>query len=195
MRDRTIRIHGHFKHVLEPLEKKLMERDRQIEHLKICLLRLEFSVFGTMDGICGGLDSVLAAKLKEVVDVKSQVDSLKAECGVLSSRKDTLAATVSSLAIDVEDAKIQIDELVQQRRLCTAKIEELQREKAYALEVMGKIDSFRNGKMIKAYEELMVKCERLQLEVDVLEERKTELTQSEAAPAVDSGDEDRTGGV
>lgn len=162
--------------MVQPLEHLRLEKDQEIEQLRLRLKRLECATFQMATE--EKLNDEMAMKAAEVERAGIEIDCLQSECAVLRQQKAELVAEVSGLQAEAEEARDAIDEGKEQRTLCRAEMHRLEKEREAVQRIWDRIESFRNGKLARDYDEKRLAYERLEREMEILEERVHEMMQA-----------------
>ena len=181
VRERSARLHGHFKYYVEPVERVRLEKDREIERLHFELKRLERAACTTSaeaEGIrLERLDVEIVQKRLEMDAVNRELKQLRAECKACLSERNGLRAALEGLREELQEAKRLIEDGNRVQDVVKAERAQLQQEAEAVRRIRDRIDRFMSGAMATIYNEKRVALERLERQVEVLEERKMELEQ------------------
>lgn len=177
VRDRNVRIHGHFRRVVEPVERLRAEKDAELARLRRRVRQLECAAFTTAEEAeaTSSVSRELVDALARLDDARREGERLRAECVRLQSRRDGLQVSVTELLAELQDANRTIDSVAERRALCQAELDTLARERESVQQIWDRIDRFMSGAMARDYEHKRLELERLEREMAALHERMDEL--------------------
>lgn len=195
-----MRIHGHYKHVVQPLEQLRLEKDAEIELLRRRLKRLEHAACQiSVDD--EALRSEVVIKSAELERLACEMECMRSECAGLGRRRDELLAELTGLQLELEEAKETIEFGKERQTLCRAEVQRLEKEREAAQVIWDRIEVFKNGKMAVAYDEKRLEYEKLERELEVLRERVYEVKmadddcQEEEDEAMEEGGDSEDAGM
>ena len=178
VRDRRIRLHGYYRHQIQPLEQLRVEKDEQIEQIRLRLKRLECSVFMTSNEAVNVDDAVVAAA-SELERLQTIIQSTQAEYESMRVRKSDLLADISGLRADLEEANDIIEAGRNQRNLCLMEMNRLEKEREMGNKIWKTIQQFKNGGLASEFDKKMQERERLEKEIEAMEERLEDVQMGE----------------
>jgi chromosome segregation ATPase len=189
VRDRNVRIHGHYQQKVKPLEQLRLEKDEQIRQLRLRLVRLECATLRSADDV-GVVNEAMAAAVSELEQLKSEADAMRVEGTALRGRKEVLIAELRGLQMEVEDARDLIDESREKRSLCKAEVQCLEKERERAERAWDRVQSFLGGQMGVDFSRMEQECQALERKLEALQQRVREEEEDE-----DDAPVKRVGGV
>lgn len=192
VRDRNIRIHGHFRRVVEPIERLRADKDAEIARLRRRIRQLECAAFMTVEEA-----EAMTTVNRDLVDALARVDEsrrleekLRVECAHLQARRNELQARVLELSAELQvciffisigallwliwpsqDANRTIESVAERRVLCQAELSALATERESVQRIWDRIDCFMTGSMAREYEHKRAELERLEQEMSVMHDR------------------------
>ena len=179
VRERSERIHGHFRFHVEPLERLRLEKDEEIERLQLRLKRLErVSCVTTAEAEGMQLEQVsvqVVLKRSELDTARRELRAVHEECQRLDGERGRLEAGLECLKERLREAEATIDEGKRVRDVIKAERMRMEMESEALGRVRERIDRFMSGDTAIAYDEQRFAFERLEREIEVLKERKAEL--------------------
>ena len=173
VRDRRVRLHGHFQQTVRPLEERCAIKDEHIRDLRLRLARLECATLRSADDV-STVSEEKAAMVAEVERLRSEADVVRAECEALQARRGELLAEIRGLQDEVAEAKELIDECNEKRSLCTAELQCLENERERAEQAWGRVQGFMNGQMAADYDRMQREYQRLEHELGVAQAMRNE---------------------
>jgi chromosome segregation ATPase len=170
VRDRYVRLHGYYRHEIQPLEELRAEKDEQIGQLRLRLKRLECAAFRTADEV-GDVNNAAVAAALELERIQNALQSTQAEYEAARIKKGDLLAEISGLRADLAEANHAIDEGRNQRSLCLAEMHRLEKERDAGEKIWKMIRMFKNGGLAVEFDKKMQEHERLEKEIGAMEGR------------------------
>lgn len=174
VRDRRVRLHGHFQHIVRPLEEHHVKQEEMIRELRLRLARLECATLRSADDV-SEVNEEKAKAVAELERLKVEANAVRAECEALQGRRTNLRAEVHGLQQEIGEAKELIDECNEKRRLCTAEIQCLENERARAERVWDRMQDFQNGQMALEFDRMQREYQKLEHELGVARQQMQEL--------------------
>ena len=178
VRDRRVRIHGHFQQTVRPLEEHHVKQEGQIHELRLRLARLECVTLRSANDV-SVVNEEKAAAVSELDRLKAEAGVVRAECEALQARRTNLRSEIQGLQQEIVDARELIDECNEKRGLCTAEMQCLENERSRAERVWGRIQDFLNGSMAVEFDRMQRDYQRLELELGVARQHMQELQDEE----------------
>ena len=172
VRDRCVRMYGHFRRVVEPVERLRSEKDAEIARLWRRIKQLECAAFMTAEEAetMPLVNRELVEALARVEEARSAHGKLVAECAELESRRGVLQANVLGLQTELSDANRTIDSVGERVALCKAERCALERERESVQQIWLRIDAFTKGDMARDYAQKRLELDRLERDINALRE-------------------------
>ena len=167
VRDRCVRLHGHFRNVVLPMELLRAEKDAQIDALRLRLARLECATLRSADDVYA-VDEDLARRRCELEKLKASADALRAEHEELKKSRKALFDEVQGLRDEVRDARNTLEGAAEHRILCKAEAQRLETERERVDQAWARVQSFLDGQMAIDYERMRREYQTLERQLGVL---------------------------
>ena len=165
VRDRCVRLHGHFRNVVLPMEALLLEKDVQIDALRLRLARLECAT--SADDVVA-VDEDMARRRCEMEKLKASANALRAEHEGLKKSRKALFDENQGLRDEIRDARNTLEAANEQRILCKAETQCLETERERVDQAWARVQSFLDGQMAIDYERMRREYQTLERQLGVL---------------------------
>lgn len=170
LRERRVRINGHFRLHVRPLERLRAEKDAEIAHLRRRMKQLECAAFLTVEQAAdmSTLNNEWVERAADIERLKSEAEELEGQCEELRFSRDSLEASVQSLRSEAEEARQVIEAAQETRTLGRAELAAVEKEREAVQAIWDRIDRFMKGTMALEYNQKRLELERLEASLAAL---------------------------
>ena len=176
VRERNVRIYGHFRYYADPVEKVRLEKDREIERLRLDMKRLERAACMTSSEAeamkLEQLSVQVVLKQSELEQVRRNLKDLQAEYSKRNLERNRLSAAIEAMQEERREAAAEIEQAKSLQSIINAERAQLQREAEVVQKVKAQIEQFRSGSMATLFDEKRSELERLERELELLQEER-----------------------
>jgi len=165
VRDRCVRMYGHFQHAVRPFEVLRSQKEAEIRKLQLRLSRLECATLMCAEEVTA-VDDRLAERVSELKRLTASADALRAEVGALRTSKRALVNELVGLQTEIQETRHATDALKEERTLCHAEKECMRAERERLEQVLKRVESFREGKMVVEFERMQAEFQALERKLD-----------------------------
>ena len=170
LRERRVRINGHFRLNVVPLERLRAEKDLELAKMRRRIKQLECAAFLTAEQAqdMAAINDSWVAKAAEVERLTSEAEDLEEANEGLRTARDGLEAQVEALRYEHLEALRTIEASQERCTLDRAERSQLETEREHVQNIWDRINAFMTGPMATEYNAKRLELERLERAIEAL---------------------------
>jgi len=173
VRDRTVRIHGFFRRVAEPVESVKVRTDKEILALRLRLKRLEQAACMTSsEADAMQLDTQIVDMRLKVENMRSDGERIRAEIVSLNAERDQVKCVIEGLRTDEDTVRKSVQEGLVAKAQVELTMEAFHKQQREMELFLKRAEQFQSGKLRLDVEEKYRELERLENEIAIMEDNK-----------------------